>query len=249
MPAAVELIDVAFSYPGHAPTLTGVRLVVREGEFLAVAGPNGGGKSTLLRLMLGLERPSSGAALLYGEPAHRASVRPRVGYLPQRARVGIGAPVTVHELVTAGRAAVERPFGPLSAAGRQRVEAAVEEVGLSSVARRPVAQLSGGQQQRAFLAKLLAADPRLIALDEPTTGVDVDAQERLAELLCELHSRHGVTILYVSHEFGAIEGHVQRLVLVRGGIVFDGPIGQLPQVWHDPSHHHGREGSHACPSS
>jgi zinc transport system ATP-binding protein len=99
-------------------------------------------------------------------------------------------------------------------------------------------RLSGGQQQRAFIAKALVADPKLLALDEPTAGVDVEAQEALAELLARLHAELGVTILYVSHEFGAIEHVVERLVLVRERVVFDGPPSQLPGVWHDPSHVH-----------
>jgi zinc transport system ATP-binding protein len=101
-----------------------------------------------------------------------------------------------------------------------------------------LSELSGGQQQRAFIAKALAARPALVVLDEPTTGVDAEAQDALGELLNRLHAELGVTILYVSHEFGAVEQFVQRLVLVRERIVFDGPPSQLPGVWHDPSHTH-----------
>jgi zinc transport system ATP-binding protein len=111
-------------------------------------------------------------------------------------------------------------------------------VGLTARAAAPVAELSGGQQQRAFIAKALAAEPELLVLDEPTAGVDADAQESFARLLEELHRDLNVTILYVSHEFGAVEHFVQRLVLVRGGIVFDGPPSALPGPWHDPSHVH-----------
>jgi zinc transport system ATP-binding protein len=106
------------------------------------------------------------------------------------------------------------------------------------LAGRPLTRLSGGQQQRTFIAKALAAEPTLLALDEPTTGVDVESQEALAALLAELHRDLGVTILYVSHEFGAIEHVVERLVLVRERIVFDGPPSALPELWHDPSHAH-----------
>jgi len=88
------------------------------------------------------------------------------------------------------------------------------------------------------IAKALAAKPELLVLDEPTTGVDAASQESLAELLAELHGELGVSILYVSHEFGAVERFVQRVVLVRGGIVFDGAPDELPGVWHDPSHGH-----------
>ncbi len=121
---------------------------------------------------------------------------------------------------------------------RQAVAEAIARVGLANVADRPLSRLSGGQQQRAFIAKALAGEPSLLVLDEPTAGADVEAQESLALLLEQLHRELGVTILYVSHEFGAVERFVERLVLVRGGIVFDGKPGDLPDVWHDPSHSH-----------
>jgi zinc transport system ATP-binding protein len=118
------------------------------------------------------------------------------------------------------------------------VDEAIERVGLGARADAPLATLSGGQQQRAFIAKALAAQPGLLVLDEPTAGVDVGAQEALAELLARLHNELRVTILYISHEFGAVERFVERLVLVRGGILFDGSPGELPGTWHDPSHVH-----------
>jgi len=234
---AIEFAGVDFAYPGGPPVLQGVDLRVEPGEFLAIAGPNGGGKTTLLRLALGLERPTRGSVKLFGEPADRFSDRARLGYLAQRSQLGVQAPATVREVVAAGRAAV-RPFGRLGTADREAIEHAIELVGLTAAASRPLTRLSGGQQQRAFIAKALVAGPRLLALDEPTAGVDVSAQEALAELLAELHGELGVTILYVSHEFGAIEHVVERLVLVRGGIVFDGPPTSLPELWHDPSHVH-----------
>jgi zinc transport system ATP-binding protein len=237
MPLAVELDGVAFAYPNGPPVLREVDLAVAAGEFLAIAGPNGGGKTTLLRLALGLERPTRGAVRLFGEPADRFRNRARLGYLAQRAQLGVQAPATVREVVAAGRSPLN-PFGRLGAADREAIDRAIDRVGLAPVAGRPLTRLSGGQQQRAFIAKALVADPVLLALDEPTAGVDVEAQEALAELLARLHSELGVTILYVSHEFGAIEHVVERLVLVREEIVFDGPPAALPGVWHDPSHSH-----------
>jgi zinc transport system ATP-binding protein len=238
MRLAVELRAVSFSYGQGPPVLAGVDLAIGQGEFVAVAGPNGGGKTTLLRVALGLEHPSSGRALLFGEPAHRFSRREAIGYLAQRAQVGVDAPVTVQEVVAAGRLPRAGIFGWLRRADRAKVEDAIARVGLTEVAGRPLARLSGGQQQRAFIAKALAGEPDLLVLDEPTTGVDVEAQEAFAALLDRLQRELGVTILYVSHEFGAVERFVKRLVLVRGGIVFDGPPSELPRVWHDPSHVH-----------
>jgi zinc transport system ATP-binding protein len=238
MPLAIDFRGVGFSYDSGPPVLDGVDLAIEPGELVAIAGPNGGGKTTLMRLALGLERPDRGRVLLFGEPAHRFSRRAELGYLAQRSQLGTDAPATVREVVAAGRLVRGGLFGPLRAPDGRAVDEAIARVGLSDVAARPLARLSGGQQQRAFVAKALAAEPSLLVLDEPTTGVDVEAQEALAGLLDRLHRELGVTILYVSHEFGAVERYVQRLVLVRGGIVFDGPPSELPGVWHDPSHAH-----------
>ncbi|MDH4176099.1 MAG: ABC transporter ATP-binding protein [Thermoleophilia bacterium] len=240
MVAAIELEHVSFAYRPGVPVLADVTLRVSEGEFLAVAGPNGGGKTTLLRLVLGLERASVGEVRVFGRPAGRRDRSRRIGYLPQRAGAGGEAPVTVRELVSAGRLAPSGIFGPLRRADREVVDSAIARVGLADRATAPLRTLSGGLRQRAFIAKALACEPSLLVLDEPTTGVDAESQESLAVLLERLRRDLGVTILYVSHEFGAVEHVVERLVLVRGGIVFDGPPADLPAVWHDPSHDHAQ---------
>jgi zinc transport system ATP-binding protein len=229
VPLALRLQGISFAYGHSPPVLRDVDVEVERGEFVAIAGPNGGGKTTLVRLVVGLEQPTSGRVELM--------VR-KVGYLPQRTQAGIDAPVTVRELVTTGRASRTRLIGPLSATDRMSVQEAIDRVGLSPSADRRLTTLSGGQQQRAFIAKALAADPELLVLDEPTTGVDVEAQDAIAALLQRLRSELEMTILYVSHEFGAVERFVERIVLVRGSIVFDGPPSALPGVWHDPSHAH-----------
>jgi zinc transport system ATP-binding protein len=238
LPLAVAFVGVTFAYRPGQPVLTDVDLAVEEGEFVAVAGPNGGGKTTLIRLALGLERPTAGAVRIFGEPAHRFSRRSTLGYLAQRAQLGTEAPATVREVVAAGRLAAGGLLGPLRRRDRAIVDDSIAEVGLASLADTPLARLSGGQQQRAFIAKALAGEPGLLVLDEPTAGVDAESQESLARLLARLHRDHRVTTLYVSHEFGAVEDIVERLVLVRGGILFDGRPRDLPAEWHDPSHAH-----------
>jgi zinc transport system ATP-binding protein len=229
MSVALWLDHVSFAYEHGALVLRDVALAVERGEFVAIAGPNGGGKTTLLRLILGLEQPTAGRVHLALQ---------RKGYLPQRAQTAIDAPLTVRELVSAGRVARSRLLGPLGRGDREAVRDAIERVGLSAQADRRLTTLSGGQQQRAFIAKALAGDPELLALDEPTTGVDVEAQEAVAVLLQRLGEELGMTILYVSHEFGAVEHFVERIVLVRERIVFDGAPSALPGIWHDPSHAH-----------
>jgi zinc transport system ATP-binding protein len=234
----VELDDVSFHYRAGVSVLEDVSLSVTGGEFVAIAGPNGGGKTTLLRLVLGLERPTSGTVRVFGRPAGKGADGARIGYLPQRSRLLGEAPVTVREIVSTGRLAPSGFWGPLRRADREAVARAIETVGLADRADAPLRTLSGGMQQRALIAKALASEPTLLALDEPTTGVDAASQESLGLLLEELRERLGVTILYVSHEFGAVEHVVDRIVLVRGGIVYDGRPADLPGVWHDPSHVH-----------
>jgi zinc transport system ATP-binding protein len=229
MPVALRLEHVSFGYAHGRPVLRDVNLEVERGEFVAIAGPNGGGKTTLLRLILGLEDPNAGLV--------RVELQRR-GYLPQRAQTPIDAPLTVRELVSAGRVARSRLLGPAARGDRAAVREAIERVGLTAQADRRLTTLSGGQQQRAFIAKALAGEPELLALDEPTTGVDVEAQDAIAALLQSLGTDLGMTILYVSHEFGAVESFVERIVLVRERIVFDGSPADLPGVWHDPSHAH-----------
>jgi len=239
VPLALEFEHADYAYERGSTVLSDVDLTVEPGELVAIAGPNGGGKTTMMRLALGLERPTSGEALLFGEPATRFSGRSALGYLAQRSQLGVDAPATVREVVSAGRLASGGLLGPLRRRDRAIVAEAIERVGLADSGDVPLRTLSGGQQQRAFIAKALAAQPSLLVLDEPTTGVDVEAQEALAALLDRLHRELAVTVLYVSHEFGAVERFVGRLVLVRGGVVFDGAPKDLPGFWHDPSHSHG----------
>jgi zinc transport system ATP-binding protein len=226
---SVLLEGVSFAYGRGPAVLRSVDLEVEQGEFVAIAGPNGGGKTTLLRLVLGLERPTAGRVDVHAR---------RIGYLPQRAQAAVDAPITVRELVATGRASRTRLVGPLTRADRDAVHRALGRVGLDDRADRRLSTLSGGQQQRAFIAKALAGEPDLLVLDEPTAGVDAESQEAVAGLLAELRRDLGVTILYVSHEFGAVERFVERIVLVRREVVFDGPPSDLPGVWHDPSHAH-----------
>ena len=234
----VLLEEVGFAYDDGVPVLEGVSLAVEAGELVAVAGPNGGGKTTLMRLIVGLERPTAGTVELLGKPVRPGRGDARIGYLPQRAESALSAPITVRELVEVGRAPAHGILSPLDDADHAAIDEAIERVGLTEHAGRPLARLSGGQRQRAFIAKALAPSPELLILDEPSAGVDPTAQDALAALVGRLSTELGVAVLYVSHEFGAIEPHVRRLLIVRGGIAFDGPPRELASRWHDPSHVH-----------
>jgi ABC-2 type transport system ATP-binding protein len=191
-------------------------------------------------MILGLIFPTSGETAVLGEPifggtpGQRASAVRRVGAL-------IEEPAFWNYL--SGRRNLEyfaRAAGPADDRERRlrRVDEVLRTVGLDQAANKKVKAYSQGMRQRLGIALALSSSPELLVLDEPTTGVDVEAQESLAELLDRLHRDLDVTVIYVSHEFGAVERYVDRLVLVRGGIVFDGPPRELPGIWHDPSHVH-----------
>ena len=225
--AVLEAEALTFSYR-RQEVLTGTSLRVAPGEFVALVGPNGSGKSTLLRLLLGLARPQSGTVRLFGVAPERLAERWRVGYVPQRPVLVGSLPATVTEVVAAGRLARRGWRRRLRPADWVEVEHAIESVGLSDLARTPLAEMSVGQQQRAYIAKAFAARPELLVLDEPVAGVDVESQRRFRDSLVHLVSDHAAAVLLVSHELGAVADDLDRVVVLRGGrVVFDAPPAEL----------------------
>jgi zinc transport system ATP-binding protein len=218
----VDLADVTFGYTS-APVVEDVTLRVDAGEYVAIVGPNGSGKSTLLRLILGLRRPDAGRARLFGERASGFDDGARIGYVAQHASAAKAMPITVREVVKMGRFA-HVGFGRLSADDWAIVDRALETVGMSAFADRRVTQLSGGQRQRAFIARALAGEADLLALDEPTVGVDVESVEAFYDLLDALND-DGITILLVEHDLGAVVEHADRVVCLNREVYFDGPAG------------------------
>jgi zinc transport system ATP-binding protein len=219
--------------------LPGVDFAICAGEFTAIVGPNGSGKSTLVKSILGLATLHAGELTLFGVPASRFSQRWRIGYVPQRHTVGGPIPATVSEVVSSGRLARAGLFRRFSATDRAAVNDALERVGISDLARRPVHQLSGGQQRRVLIARALASDAELLLLDEPTAGVDVDAQSALVDVLGEL-SRQGVTIALVTHDLEPFSSHLTRVVWVsHGRIEYDGdPTQAILIAASEPFAHH-----------
>lgn len=218
--------DVSFAY-GADPVLDNVSLQVGSHEFVALVGPNGSGKSTLLRLLLGLLTPVSGRVALFGAEPSRLRQRWRLGYVPQRPALARELPATVSEVVTAGRLGRVGWRGRLRGPDRVAVDHAIESVGLTSLRRRKVGELSGGQQQRAFIAKALASEPELLVLDEPVAGVDAESQLRFRDSLTHLVQAHQASVLLVSHELGAVADVLDRVIVLKGRVLFDGPPADL----------------------
>ena len=174
--------DVSVTLEGR-PVLQHVHLEVDEGEIVALLGANGSGKSTLVRAAVGLVPLDEGRVELFGTPLAKFRAWRRLGYVPQHTRAAAGVPATVQEVVMSGRLS-HRPFAGLArTADHDAVAGAVARVGLVDRMRSPLAELSGGQQQRVLIARALAGDADLLVMDEPTSGVDHDNQEAIAELL------------------------------------------------------------------
>lgn len=218
--SVVELTDVTYAY-GEQPAVEDVSLTVESGDFLGLVGPNGSGKTTLLKLMLGLLRPESGSVTLFGQPAHEFNDGTRIGYVSQDAtNTATGMPVTVREVVTMGRYPHVglRRFGTRDT---ERIAEALETVGVAHLADRRFSALSGGQKQRVIIARALAADAALLALDEPTVGVDADSREAFYELLGRLN-REGLTILLIEHDIGVVTAFATEVACMNRQLFFHG---------------------------
>ncbi len=211
---ALAMHGVEFGYDGRR-VLHGVELTVQTGSFTAVIGPNGGGKSTLLKVALGLLAPDRGEVRLLGEAPGRS--RRRVGYLPQSAHLDPSFPVTVREAVGHGRLGRGRHLGPWRGPDREAVLAALAEVDATALADRPLAALSGGQRQRVLVARALATEPQMLVLDEPAAGLDPTSQNQLYDLLSHLSRR--LTVLVVSHHVSLVSRHVDQVICIHDGHV------------------------------
>jgi zinc transport system ATP-binding protein len=218
--SVIDMEDVSFGYT-DVPVVENVTLAIEAGEFLGLVGPNGSGKTTLLALMLGLRHPDEGNVQLFGEPATDCSAGERIGYVAQDATdVKVDMPITVREVVAMGRYP-RAGFGTLSDSDRAIIDDALERTGITDLAGRRLVQLSGGQRQRIFIARALAAEANLLALDEPTVGVDTDSREQCYELLHELNEQ-GITIVLIEHDISVVTEHATQIVCVNREVYFHG---------------------------
>jgi zinc transport system ATP-binding protein len=188
--------------------LTDVSLTVRKGDFYALIGPNGGGKTTLLKVILGLLTPDRGTVRICGRPP--AEKRNVIGYVPQFRTFDFGYPITVKEMVLSGRLGhipgILKRYGPVDIA---HAEAALETLGISGLADREIRRLSGGEQQRVMIARALVGGPEILLLDEPTVYVDAPTEHQFFEIMDRLRS--SMTVMLVTHDIGVLAGHVTRV--------------------------------------
>ncbi|MDB6081771.1 MAG: ABC-type transporter, ATPase subunit [Chlamydiia bacterium] len=213
-PLPISIQDLSFGYNKGEPTITHATFDVKEGEFIGIIGPNGGGKTTLLKLLMGFLDPWKGSISIFGQSPKK---HPNgIAYVPQQLRFDKQFPITTFELVLGGRLSNLPWWGSFSKEDRERALHSLEQVHLSDYAKKPFGTLSGGQAQRALIARALTSNPKILLLDEPTSSVDAQAEADIHELLSKI--RKNLTILMVTHDIRSVINHVERVLCVQGRV-------------------------------
>jgi zinc transport system ATP-binding protein len=214
MSKAIEIVDLTFRY-GDLLVLDAIDIEVELNEFIGVVGPNAGGKSTLLKIVLGLLQPDRGKVTVLGTTPSKA--RKKLGYVPQYPTFPRDFPITVGQTVLMGRLGVTKPFAGYAASDISGAERAMTETEIQHLASRRLNTLSGGQLQRVMLARALVSQPELMLLDEPTSNIDTRLESEIFDLLKELNKR--MAIVVVSHDIGFISKYVERVACLNRTLV------------------------------
>ncbi|GAB6063600.1 metal ABC transporter ATP-binding protein [Deferrisoma palaeochoriense] len=225
-PPAIRFQGVTVSYDG-VPALEDVSLEIPAGAFLGVIGPNGSGKTTFLKTILGLVTPVEGRVYVGDECCHHLTrIRREIGYVPQASKVDPNAPFRVIDVVLMGLYPALGPFRRPGKEGRRRALAALEAVGMEGFAHRPAGQLSGGQLQRVAIARALVREPRILLLDEPFTGLDVKSQRAVLDLVVRTHRERGLTTVLVTHDVNLVYPHLDLVLALNRRVYAYGPPGE-----------------------
>lgn len=225
----VRVERVTFAYDS-TPALLDINLSIYRGDFLALTGPNGSGKTTLLKIIVGLLKPQQGRVWLFGQPQETFEQWFRLGYIQQKAiNIDPVFPISVEEVIATSLHSVRRQKGFSKKRVKEKIGEALRTVGLEQVARKSINSLSGGQQQRALIARALASEPEILLLDEPTTGVDYLAQENFYDLLGQLNQEKNLTIVLVTHDYGIVNRHVNRVACLNQKLIYHGQHAEFCQ--------------------
>ena len=220
--AVISVKNLSFSY-GATQVLKNISFEIYEKDFLGILGPNGSGKTTLLKIILGLYKNYEGDIFLLGKNIKRFNQWSKIGYVPQKAtNFDQKFPATVREVVGMGLLSHKKIPRFINKSDIDLIKDALDEVGMLEFIDRRIGQLSGGQQQRVFIARALISKPKILFLDEPTTGVDAKTQEMFYDLLGMLNRDKGITIVIVSHDIGNITAYVNKLAFLHQELVFYG---------------------------
>ncbi|HUV35365.1 MAG TPA: metal ABC transporter ATP-binding protein [Patescibacteria group bacterium] len=215
--AIVELKNVSFSY-GAMPVLEDITMTIRRNDFLGIIGPNGGGKTTALRLILGLARPDTGTVTVFGKPP--AEGRRTIGYIPQLFEPDLDFPLTVLDIVLMGRLARRGLFKRYTRDDTAAALEALERVGMRDRRDRRIGDLSGGERQRVLIARALTTEPQLLLLDEPVSSIDTKWQNSFYSLLKDLNS--DMTIVMVTHDIGVLSAYVEQVACLNRRLHYHG---------------------------
>ncbi len=200
--------------------LDDLTFTLNTGDYVGIVGPNGGGKTTLIKLILGLIKPTSGQIKIFGEKLNSILVNKEIGYVPQKIGQSLnGFPTTVEEVIKSGRTVRRGWLGRMSSIDLKAVDEAMEATGIKKYAKKLISELSGGERQRVFIARALAAEPKILILDEPTSGVDIGHQEIFYEFLRDLRKNFNLTIIYVSHDIDFIAKEVSTVLCLNQKLV------------------------------
>ncbi len=210
-----DIKNLSFVVKGQT-ILSNISLEIFRSEYIAIIGPNGGGKTTLIRMLLGLEKPTSGEVKIYGKKLSNFKEWHKIGYVPQRAsHVDASFPATVLDIVKMGRTSQRSIFSAFSELDKQFVHDAMVKMDIIDLKDKMIGTLSGGQRQRVMIARALASNPEILILDEPNTGVDVASQKKFYALLRELNQQEGITIVFITHDIGVIADDIARLFTIN----------------------------------
>jgi len=220
--SVIRLENIHYAYENKT-VLDNVNLAINRGDFMGLVGPNGGGKTTLIKIILGLIQPDQGNVYILNEPISNFHDWNKIGFVSQKANTfNKGFPATVFEVVSMGLTAKLGYLNFLRRKDKQKVLAAIDQVGMGEFAYQNIGNLSGGQQQRVFIARALVSEPELLILDEPTVGVDHQNVERFYNLLHKLNDENDLTLLLVTHDTGAMTEHATNIVCLNKTLHFHG---------------------------
>lgn len=211
----LSISNLSFSYDGVTDVLSRVSMEIHRGDYVGLIGPNGAGKTTLLKIMLGLLAPQSGSIKIFGEDARLSRSREKIGYVPQKAtNFDPRFPVSALDVVLMGRYGTRGLFRFVTREDRALSRRALERVDMGAFAHRLIGDMSGGQQQRVFIARALVGRPEILFLDEPTTGIDREAEEDLYALLRKLNRKLGITLVLVSHDVARVTREAMHIACI-----------------------------------
>ena len=213
---------------GEQTILSGISFDIDQGEYLALVGPNGGGKSTLIKLILGLIVPSSGTIEILSKSIDSFKDYYKIGYVPQNVSLfDNNFPLSVYETVALGLSSQKPWFSFLDSRDKKNIDMAIKSASIENLRDKNISELSGGQRQRVMIARALVSQPQILILDEPSTGVDIASQEKFYQFLKRLNREENLTIIFITHDLGVIADDVTNVLAVNQNLTFRGTAEEI----------------------